>query len=63
MPSTPLAFAAVVGHRIYFGPASVSNVVLVLLALLTLFSLLMDYLASMFGAKKLGATWRACSAP
>jgi hypothetical protein len=58
VPSTPLVLAAAVGHRLYFGSASVSNFVLVLLALLTLFSLLVDYLASMFGAKKLGATWR-----
>jgi uncharacterized protein len=58
LPSTPIVLIAAIGHRLYFGSASVGNFVLVLLVLLTLFSLLVDYLASMVGAKKLGATWR-----
>jgi uncharacterized protein YqgC (DUF456 family) len=49
---------AAVGHKLYFGNASVSNLFLVFLVLLTLCSLLFDYLATMFGARKLGATWR-----
>ncbi|MBM3833316.1 MAG: DUF456 domain-containing protein [Verrucomicrobia bacterium] len=58
IPSTPLVLAAAVGHRFYFGDASASNLVLVILVALALLSLGLDYLASMVGAKKLGATWR-----
>jgi uncharacterized protein YqgC (DUF456 family) len=58
VPSTPLVLLAAIGHRLYFGASSVSNLALVILFLLTVLSLVMDYLASMIGAKKLGATWR-----
>jgi hypothetical protein len=58
LPSTPLVVIAAVGHRLYFGDNSVSNLVLGLIIGLTLFSLLLDYVAGMVGAKKLGATWR-----
>ena len=58
LPSTPLVMLGAVFHRIYFGEASVSNFVLMLLLGMTLFSLGIDYVASMVGAKKLGATWR-----
>ncbi len=58
LPSTPLILAAAVGHRLYFGDHGVNTVVLVILVLFTAVSLAMDYLASMVGAKKLGATWR-----
>lgn len=58
IPSTPLVVLAALGHRLYFGEASVSNFMFVLLVALMLLSLVMDHLASMLGAKKLGATWR-----
>ncbi len=58
LPGTPIALAAAVGHRLYFGDASVTNTVLVVLVLLTLLSLVFDFLASVVGAKKFGATWR-----
>jgi uncharacterized protein YqgC (DUF456 family) len=58
VPSTPLVLLAAIGHRLYFGASSVSNFALVILFLLTVLSLVMDYMASMIGAKKLGATWR-----
>src|ERR1041385_5880162 len=58
IPSTPLVMLVAIGHRLYFGPASASNLALVLLGLLMCLSLGMDYLASMYGAKRLGATWR-----
>ncbi|SRR6266511_3191862 len=58
IPSTPLVMLAAIGHRLCFGEASVGNWGLALLGTLMLVSLLMDYLASMLGAKKLGATWR-----
>jgi uncharacterized protein YqgC (DUF456 family) len=56
-PGTPIVLLVAIGHRLYFGPAGVNNWVLGGLVLLTLLSIVFDYLASMFGAKKLGATW------
>ena len=58
IPGTPLVLAAAIGHRLYFGPTGANNWVLAALVFLTLLSVVFDYLASMFGAKKLGATWR-----
>lgn len=58
LPGTPLILIAAIGHRLYFGASSVSNFVLVVLVALTLVSLVFDFLASMLGAKKFGATWR-----
>jgi uncharacterized protein YqgC (DUF456 family) len=58
IPSTPLVVLAAIAHRLYFGDASLSNWALAVLVALMLLSLVMDYVASMFGAKKLGATWR-----
>src|SRR2546430_15163717 len=58
IPSTPLVMLVAVGHRLYFGAAGPSTLVLLILGALTALSLVMDYLASSFGAKKLGATWR-----
>jgi hypothetical protein len=58
LPSTPFVLAAAVGHKLYFGPAGPAWWVLVILALLTALSLVVDYLASVYGAKRLGATWR-----
>jgi uncharacterized protein YqgC (DUF456 family) len=56
-PGTPLVLLVAVAHRLYFGVAGVNNWVLGGLVLLTLLSIVFDYLASMFGAKKLGASW------
>src|SRR5438552_18176447 len=58
IPSTPLVMLVAIGHRLWFGAASASNLALVILGGLTVLSLVMDYLASMYGAKRLGATWR-----
>jgi len=58
IPGAPLILAAAVLHKIYFRDASVSYFVLILLTLLTVLSLVLDFLGTMFGAKKLGATWR-----
>jgi uncharacterized protein len=58
LPGTPLVLVAAIAHRLYFGAASANNWVLAGLVLLTLLSFLFDYLASLFGAKKLGATWK-----
>lgn len=58
IPGTPLALVGAIGHRLYFGDASVNNTVLVVLIILTVTSLVLDYAASIIGAKKFGATWR-----
>jgi hypothetical protein len=58
IPGTPLALIAAVAHRLYFGQASVNNLVLFVLILLTILALVLDYLSSALGAKKFGATWR-----
>jgi uncharacterized protein YqgC (DUF456 family) len=58
VPGTPLVLVAAIAHRLYFGAAGASIWVLAGLVALTLLSLAFDYLASMIGAKKLGATWR-----
>ena len=58
LPSTPLVLAGAVAHRLYFGEASARTSVLLLLLGITLFSLGVDYLATMLGARKLCATWR-----
>jgi uncharacterized protein YqgC (DUF456 family) len=58
IPGAPLILIAAVGHKFYFGEASVSYPVLALLVLLTVASLVFDFLGSLVGAKKLGATWR-----
>jgi len=58
LPGTPLVLVAAIGHRLYFGVASASNLVLGVLVGLTILSLLFDFLAGMLGAKKFGATWR-----
>ena len=58
IPSTPLVLLVAIGHRLWFGAAGASNLALVILGGLTALSLAMDYLASMYGAKRLGATWR-----
>src|SRR5438094_4330130 len=58
IPSTPLVMLVAIGHRLYFGPAGAGNAALLIMGALMAVSLVMDYLASMYGAKKLGATWR-----
>lgn len=58
VPGVPLVLLAAGVHRLWFGDAGVSNMVLIILMLLTLVSLGIDYLASVVGARKLGATWR-----
>ena len=58
LPGTPLMLIAAIGHRLYFGAAGVSDLVLVILVVLAVASLLFDFLASVLGAKKFGSTWR-----
>jgi uncharacterized protein YqgC (DUF456 family) len=58
LPGTPLVLLAAIGHWLYFRPHSMSELVFISLGVLTLLSFLLDYLASMWGAKRFGATWR-----
>jgi uncharacterized protein YqgC (DUF456 family) len=58
LPSTPVVLLAAIGHKLYFGPTGAAWWVLVVLAAFTALSLVMDYVATVYGAKKLGATWR-----
>lgn len=57
IPGAPLVFTAALAHRLYFGePASASTWMLIVIFLLMLCSLVLDYLATMYGAKKLGSS-------
>ena len=58
LPSTPLVLAGAVGHKLYFGSTGAAWWVLGVLGAFTVVSLVMDYAASVYGAKRLGATWR-----
>jgi len=58
LPGTPLVLLAAIGHRLYFGPAGASNLVLGILTALALLSVLFDFVAGTLGARKFGATWR-----
>jgi uncharacterized protein YqgC (DUF456 family) len=57
IPGTPIVLLTAILHRVYFGAASVNNWVLAGLVVLTLISVVLDYIASSLGAKKLGARW------
>src|SRR6267143_1857775 len=54
IPSTPLVMLVAIGHRLWFGAAGASNLALIILGLLMVASLVMDYLASMYGAGRPG---------
>jgi uncharacterized protein YqgC (DUF456 family) len=56
IPSTPLVLIAAIAHKIYFKAAGVGWVILTMLVLITALALVMDYLASVYGAKRFGAT-------
>src|SRR5436190_18322290 len=56
VPSTPLVLIAAIGHKLYFGQTGAGWIVLTLMVLITTLALVMDYLASVYGAKRFGAT-------
>ena len=58
IPCTPVVFIAALSHKLYFGESSASIGVMIVLALVMMFSLILDYVASLIGARKLGATWK-----
>ncbi|MBN8247025.1 MAG: DUF456 domain-containing protein [Verrucomicrobia bacterium] len=58
LPGTPLIFIAALGHRLWFGNQSTAWWVVIVLGLLAVLSTAMDFLATTYGAKRLGASWR-----
>ena len=58
LPGSPLVLLIAILHRLYFGSQSANNTVLLTLVLLTGVSLVLDFVATMLGAKRFGATWR-----
>lgn len=58
LPGPPLVLLAAVAHRLWFGDHSVPSWVVIVLALVTGLVTLLDFLASTYGARRLGATWR-----
>ena len=59
IPGTPLILAGALGHQLYFaGQGGVGWWWVAALAALGLVALGLDYLATLIGAKKLGATWK-----
>lgn len=58
LPSTPLVFIGALAHKLYFGDAGPAWWVVAVIGGFMVVSLVIDYVASVYGAKKLGATWR-----
>jgi uncharacterized protein len=58
LPGPPLVLIAAFGHRLWFGEHSASGFVLLCLTLLAAVALALDHFASVYGAKRFGATWR-----
>src|SRR4051812_24194774 len=56
IPGTPLILAAAIIHKIIMGPKSAGWFVLIMLIGIALLSITLDYLASVYGAKRFGAT-------
>lgn len=58
IPGAPVILVAAVVHKLIFKEQSASYPALAFILGLTLLSLVLDFLASTLGAKKMGATWR-----
>ncbi len=58
LPSTPIVLLTGFGHKLYFRESGPAWWIIGVMAAIVLTSLLVDYAASVYGAKKLGATWR-----
>lgn len=57
IPSTSLVLLAAVGHKLWFGVASLGIAPPIALVVLAVITLILDYVATMIGAKKLGGSW------
>ncbi|HAB17080.1 MAG TPA: DUF456 domain-containing protein [Verrucomicrobiota bacterium] len=58
LPGTPLIFLAALGHKLWFGDRAPHWMAIVGIGLLAALSMLLDFLATTYGARRLGATWR-----
>jgi len=56
LPSTPLVFLAALLHRIWMKEQGVNGIILLTMGILVVISLLLEYLATAVGARKLGAS-------
>ena len=61
LPGTPVLVLAALGHRLYFGDKGAAWGVIVVLVLLMILAVSLDYIATVGGAKKMGATWRGAT--
>jgi uncharacterized protein YqgC (DUF456 family) len=58
IPGTPIILGAAVLHKVVFGSQGASVWVLVVMVILAGLTFVLDYIAGMIGAQKMGATWR-----
>lgn len=58
LPGPPVLVVAALVHKLWFGDQGTAWWVIAVLVVTMLFAILLDYLAIVVGAKKLGATWR-----
>lgn len=58
LPGTPLIFLAALGHKLWFGAAAPHWIIIIGLGLLAAVSMALDFVATTYGAKRMGATWR-----
>lgn len=56
LPGIGLIFAGILAHALYFGVDEVGLVTLVVLGFVSLVSMLLDFLASAYGASRFGST-------
>jgi len=61
LPGTPVLVLAVLAHKLYFGDKGAAWWIIGILALLMVLAVSLDYIATVCGAKKLGATWRGAT--
>jgi uncharacterized protein YqgC (DUF456 family) len=57
LPGTPVLVVAALGHKLWFGDQGAAWWIIAVLVAIMLFSIVLDYLATVVGAQKLGATW------
>jgi uncharacterized protein len=61
IPGSPVVLVAAILHKLYFGPNGANIWVLVVLGALVLLSMVLEYLATSVGAKRLGGSWKGMS--
>ncbi len=58
LPGSPVILAAAILHKLYFQDSGAAWWVLLLMTALAALAAIIDYLATLFGARALGATWK-----